>query len=125
MSISNFGFVNAHYVPSAYPPDFALAAAITGAGAVSVSKPISRFITNGTGNALSLANGTYVGQEICVHVLITAQAHSAILTPTTPLGYATITFGAGPIDDSYASANLVWTGLGWGIAGMSGKVVTA
>ena len=68
--------------------------ATTGAGAVAVTGQIHEVTTSGTGDALTLANGT-AGQRLTViYVAEGAGSDTAILTPTTLAGGTTITFNA-------------------------------
>lgn len=92
--------------------------ALSGAGAINVTQPVTAFTSTGTGNALTLANGT-VGQiKTVVYVAEAAGADTGVLTPTTPLGYSTITFNV--VGDSIV---LQYFTQGWAIIGGSGAVV--
>ena len=93
---------------------FATNQALSGAGAVNVTDMLTSLTTTGAAQALTLANGT-VGQiKIISHVV---DGGSAVLTPTTKIGFTTITFTA--VGDS---ATLVYTAAGWAIVGISGAV---
>jgi len=93
---------------------FATNQALSGAGAVNVTDMLTSLTTTGAAQALTLANGT-VGQiKIISHVV---DGGSAVLTPTTKIGFTTITFTA--VGDS---ATLVYTAAGWAIIGISGAV---
>lgn len=66
----------------------------SGAGAVGITGSIHEITTTGTGDALTLANGT-AGQKLTViYVAEGAGADTAVLTPTTLAGGTTITFNA-------------------------------
>lgn len=66
--------------------------ASTGAGAVPVTGSIHEITTTGTGDALTLANGT-AGQKLTLlYVAEGAGGDTAVLTPTTLAGGTTITF---------------------------------
>lgn len=84
----------------------------SGAGAVAITGGRHDISTLLTGDALTLANGS-AGQKLkVVYVAETAPANTAILTPTTLLGYTTITFNA--IGDSI---ELEYGTGGWAIIG--------
>lgn len=93
---------------------FASNQALSGAGAVNVTDMLTSLTTTGATQALTLANGT-VGQiKIIAHVV---DGGSAVLTPTTAIGFTTITFtGVGE------SATLVYTAAGWAITALNGAV---
>jgi hypothetical protein len=88
--------------------------ALSGAGAVNVTTAVTSLTTTGSAQALTLANGA-VGQfKTIVH---TVDGGSAVLTPTTKIGFTTITFtGVGE------SATLVYTAAGWVIVALNGAV---
>jgi hypothetical protein len=87
---------------------------LSGAGAVSVTTPITAITTTGAAEALTLADGTAGQIKIIAHAV---DGGSAVLTPTTLLGYTTITF-TNPGD----SVTLLYTSAGWAIVGISGAV---
>jgi hypothetical protein len=88
--------------------------ALSGAGAVNVTTAVTSLTTTGAAEALTLANGT-VGQfKTIVH---TVDGGSAVLTPTTKIGFTTITF-----TDVGESATLVYTAAGWAIVALNGAV---
>jgi hypothetical protein len=91
---------------------FATNQALSGAGAVNLTDMMTSLTTTGSSQALTLANGT-VGQiKIVSHV---ADGGSAVLTPTTKVGFTTITF-----TNAGDSAMLVYTAAGWGIIALNG-----
>jgi len=93
---------------------FASTQSLSGAGAVNVTDMFTSLTTSGAAQALTLANGT-VGQiKVISHVV---DAGSAVLTPTTKIGFTTITFTN--VGDS---ATLIYTVSGWAITGISGAV---
>lgn len=93
---------------------FASNQALSGAGAVNVTDMLTSLTTTGATQALTLANGT-VGQiKIISHVV---DGGSAVLTPTTKIGFSTITFTA--VGDS---AMLIYTAAGWDIVALNGAV---
>jgi hypothetical protein len=80
----------------------------SGAGAVAITGAVHEVTTTGTGDALTLANGT-AGQKLTIiYVAEAAGADTAILTPTTLAGGTTITFNA--LGDS---ADLTYGTGGW------------
>ena len=93
---------------------FATNQALSGAGAVNTTDMLTSLTTTGAAQALTLANGTLGQMKIIVH---TVDGGSAVLTPTTKIGFSTITFtGVGE------SATLVYTSAGWAITGLYGAV---
>jgi hypothetical protein len=93
---------------------FATNQALSGAGAVNVTDMLTSLTTTGAAQALTLANGTAGQIKIISHVV---DGGSAVLTPTTKIGFTTITFTN--VGDS---ATLVYTVAGWAIVGISGAV---
>lgn len=92
--------------------------ALSGAGAVDVVSFSTAFTSTATGNALTLANGA-VGQiKTIAYVAEAAGADTGILTPTTRVGYSTITFTN--VGDSVA---LQYFTQGWAIIGVRGATV--
>jgi len=88
--------------------------ALSGAGAVDVTNMITSLTSTGSAQALTLANGTAGQLKTIVH---TVDGGSAVLTPTTKIGFSTITFtGVGE------SATLVYTAAGWAIVALNGAV---
>jgi len=88
---------------------------LSGAGAVDITNAFTSLTTTGASQALTLANGTVVEIKIISHAV---DGGSAILTPTTPLGFATITFTA-----AGDSVMLVYTSAGWAIIGSRGVTI--
>ncbi len=91
------------------------AQALSGAGAVNVTTTLTEYTSTGAAQALTLANGTAGQFKQIVH---TVDGGSGILTPTTPLGYATITFAT-----AGDAVDLVYTATGWAIVGSRGAVI--
>ncbi len=88
--------------------------ALSGAGAVDVTNLLTSLTSTGSAQALTLANGTAGQIKTIVH---TVDGGSAVLTPTTKIGFSTITFtGVGE------SATLVYTAAGWAIVALNGAV---
>jgi hypothetical protein len=93
---------------------FASNQALSGAGAVNVTDMLTSLTSTGSAQALTLANGTLGQIKIISHVV---DGGSAVLTPTTKIGFSTITFtGVGE------SATLVYTAAGWTIVALNGAV---
>lgn len=88
--------------------------ALSGAGAVNVTTMLTSLTTTGAAQALTLANGTAGQIKMIVHAV---DGGSAVLTPTTKIGFSTITFTN--VGDA---ATLVYTSAGWAIVGISGAV---
>jgi hypothetical protein len=87
---------------------------LSGAGAVDVTNGFTALTTTGATQALTLANGSVGELKIITHVV---DGGSAVLTPTTKIGFSTITFtGVGE------SATLVYTAAGWAIVALNGAV---
>ena len=91
----------------------------SGAGAVAITGSIHEITTTGTGNALTLADGTE-GQILrVVYVAEGAGADTAILTPTNLAGAdTTITFNA--IGDA---VTLLFTASTWFVVGQKGVTI--
>lgn len=91
---------------------------LSGAGAVNITSFSTAFTSTATGNALTLANGT-VGQiKTVVYVAEAAGADTGVLTPTTRVGYSTITFTN--VGDS---VTLQYFTQGWAVIGVRGATV--
>jgi hypothetical protein len=93
---------------------FASNQALSGAGAVNTTDMLTSLTTTGATQALTLANGTLGQIKIISHVV---DGGSAVLTPTTKIGFSTITFTA--VGDS---AMLIYTAAGWDIVALNGAV---
>ena len=93
---------------------FASVQSLSGAGAVNVTDMLTSLTTTGSAQALTLANGTAGQIKVITH---TVDGGSAVLTPTTKIGFTTITFtGVGE------SATLIYTAAGWAIMALNGAV---
>lgn len=64
----------------------------SGAGAVGITGSIHEITTTGTGDALSLANGTEGQRIVIVYVAEGAGTDTAVITPTSMAGGTTVTF---------------------------------
>ena len=92
--------------------------ALSGAGAVNVTSFSTAFTSTATGNALTLANGTIGQIKTIAYVAETAGADTGVLTPTTRVGYSTITFTN--VGDS---VTLQYFTQGWAVIGVRGATV--
>lgn len=88
---------------------------LSGAGAVNLTNMMTSLTTTGASQALTLADGTAGLIKIITH---TVDGGSAVLTPTTKIGFSTITFTA--VGDSVI---LVYTAAGWAIVGSRGVTI--
>ena len=87
---------------------------LSGAGAVDITNALTQLTTTGAAQALTLADGAVGEIKIISHVV---DGGSAVLTPTTKIGFTTITFTN--VGDS---AMLVYTSAGWDIVALNGAV---
>lgn len=92
--------------------------ALSGAGAVNVTDYTTAFTSTATGNALTLANGTAGQIKTIAYVAEAAGADTGILTPSTRIGYSTITFTN--VGDS---VTLQYFTQGWAVIGVRGATV--
>jgi len=103
-------------VNSSFGKDVVLSTqSLSGAGAVDVTNTFTSLTTSGVAQALTLANGVAGELKVIVH---TVDGGSALLTPTTPLGFATITFTA-----AGDSVTLIYTSAGWAILASRGVTI--
>jgi len=94
---------------------FSSVQSLSGAGAVNLTDMMTSLTTTGASQALTLANGT-VGQiKIITH---TVDGGSAVLTPTTKIGFSTVTFTA--VGDTVM---MIYTAAGWAIIGSRGVTI--
>jgi len=84
-----------------------------GVGVVDIVTQITEVTTTGSADALSLADGTIGQLKTIIHV---AGAFTSVLTPTTPLGFATITFALALGE----SCTLQYTSAGWVVLNVGG-----
>jgi hypothetical protein len=80
---------------------------LSGAGAVDITNAFTSLTTSGVSQALTLANGEVGELKYIVHAV---DGGSAVLTPTTKIGFSTVTFAA--VGDS---VTLIYTSAGWAI----------
>ncbi len=115
-SITKSATTGAVTVNSSFGTDVILGTqSLSGAGAVDVTNTFTSLTTTGASQALTLANGSVGELKVIVH---TVDGGSAVLTPTTKIGFSTITFAA--VGDS---AMLIYTSAGWAIVGSKGVTI--
>lgn len=103
-------------VNSSFGKDVVLSTqSLSGAGAVNVTDAFTSLTTTGAAQALTLANGSVGEVKVIVH---TVDGGSAVLTPTTKIGFTTITFTA--VGDA---ATLIYTSAGWAVIGSKGVTI--
>jgi hypothetical protein len=114
-TVSKNATTGAVTVNASFGSDVVLATqSLSGAGAVDITNAFTALTTTGAAQALTLANGSPSELKIITHVV---DGGSAVLTPTTKIGFSTITFtGVGE------SAMLVYTAAGWAIVALNGAV---
>jgi hypothetical protein len=86
---------------------------MSGAGAIDITTVTTRLTTTGATQALTLADGAYIGQRKTV--MHEVDGGSAVITPAHPLGFATATLTA--VRDW---VTFEWNGAGWLLAGWGG-----
>lgn len=103
-------------VNSSFGKDVVLSAqSLSGAGAVNITDAFTSLTTTGASQALTLANGSVGEVKVIVH---TVDGGSAVLTPTTKIGFTTITFTA--VGDA---VTLIYTSAGWAVIGSKGVTI--
>jgi len=114
-SITTNATTGAVTVNSSFGSDVVLGTqSLSGAGAVDITNAFTQLTTTGAAQALTLADGAVGEIKIISHAV---DGGSAVLTPTTKIGFTTITFTA--VGDS---AMLVYTSAGWDIVSLNGAV---
>jgi hypothetical protein len=107
-SISINSTTGAVTVNSSFGTDVILGTqSLSGAGAVDITNAFTSLTTSGVSQALTLADGTVGQMKIIAHAV---DGGSAVLTPTTKIGFSTVTFAA--VGDS---VTLIYTSAGWAI----------
>lgn len=95
--------------------------AAVASGAVSVNTEITTLNLATGAQALTLANGLFIGQRKTIVVVTIAGSPVGTLTPATPSGFATVT-ALGAVGDS---VELIWAGAGaWYLASSFGCTFT-
>lgn len=92
---------------------------LTGPGAVSLTSFTTELITGDAGaDSITLGDG-YEGQlKFIALSTVTGGGDTSVLTPTSPLGFATITFNS-----AHDCAFLCFSNGGWYIIGVNGAVI--
>jgi hypothetical protein len=107
-SISINSTTGAVTVNSSFGTDVILGTqSLSGAGAVDITNAFTSLTTSGVSQALTLANGEVGELKYIVHAV---DGGSAVLTPTTKIGFSTVTFAA-----AGDSVTLIYTSAGWAI----------
>lgn len=88
---------------------------LSGAGAVDITNAFTSLTTTGVSQALTLADGSVGEMKVIVHAV---DGGSAVLTPTTKIGFSTVTFAA--VGDS---VTLIYTSAGWAILASRGVTI--
>lgn len=115
-SITKSATTGAVTVNSSFGTDVILGTqSLSGAGAVDITNAFTSLTTTGASQALTLANGSTGEVKVIVH---TVDGGSAVLTPTTKIGFSTVTFTA--VGDSVM---LIYTSAGWAIIGSRGVTI--
>jgi hypothetical protein len=99
-------------------PVFGTSQALSGPGAVDITTYTTAFTSTGTGDALTLADGTNGQIKNIVYVAQTAGADTGILTPTNLGAFTTITF-----NDPGDSVQLQFLGTQWWVISAFNAVV--
>ncbi len=114
-SITTNATTGAVTVNSSFGTDVVLGTqSLSGAGAVDITNAFTQLTTTGVAQALTLANGAVGEIKIISHAV---DGGSAVLTPTTAIGFTTITFTN--VGDT---CMLVYTSAGWDIVALNGAV---
>ena len=115
-SISIDSTTGAVTVNSSFGTDVTLGTqSLSGAGAVDITNAFTSLTTTGASQALTLADGTVGQLKVIVHAV---DGGSAVLTPTTKIGFSTVTFAA--VGDS---VTLIYTSAGWVILASRGVTI--
>ena len=115
-SISVDSTTGAVTVNSSFGKDVVLGTqSLSGAGAVDITNAFTSLTTSGVSQALTLADGSVGELKVIVHAV---DGGSAVLTPTTKIGFSTVTFAA--VGDS---VTLIYTSAGWAIIGSRGVTI--
>ncbi len=92
--------------------------ALSGAGAVNITQPVTAFTSTATGNALTLADGVAGQRKTIVYVAEAAGGDTGVLTPTNLGAGTTITFNA--VGDACV---LQFIGTDWWAISLRGAVL--
>jgi hypothetical protein len=98
------------------------ATALSGAGAVAITAPTCLFTSTGAGNALTVPDGTYIGQQVNIVHIVKGSSGTGVITQTTgaklTAGISTIT-----LSTVYASVTLEWSGTLWNVVTNAGCTI--
>ena len=115
-SISINSTTGAVTVNSSFGTDVVLGTqSLSGAGAVDITNAFTSLTTTGVAQALTLADASVGEVKVIVHAV---DGGSAVLTPTTKIGFSTVTFTN--VGDSVM---LIYTSAGWAIIGSRGVTI--
>lgn len=115
-SVTKSATTGAVTVNSSFGKDVVLSVqSLSGAGAVNVTDAFTSLTTTGAAQALTLADGSVGEIKVITH---TVDGGSAVLTPTTKIGFSTITFTA--VGDAVI---MIYTSAGWAIVGSRGVTI--
>lgn len=120
-SINNSGAITTNQLSTneiTTGPIFGIIQGLTGPGAVDLITLTTEFESTGTGDALTLADGSLGQIKTIIYTVEAAGADTGILTPDTPLGYSTITF-----NDIGDSVTLQYSSSGWAVIGVYNAAV--
>lgn len=92
--------------------------ALSGAGAVNITQPVTKFTSTATGNALTLADGVEGQLKTIVYVAEAAGADTGVLTPANLGAGTTITF-----NDVGDACILQFLGTDWWAISLRGAVL--
>lgn len=115
-SVTKSATTGAVTVNSSFGKDVVLSVqSLSGAGAVNITDAFTSLTTTGAAQALTLADGSVGEIKVITH---TVDGGSAVLTPTTKIGFSTITFTA--VGDAVI---MIYTSAGWAIVGSHGVTI--
>lgn len=115
-SVTKSATTGAVTVNSSFGKDVVLSVqSLSGAGAVNITDAFTSLTTTGAAQALTLADGSVGEIKVITH---TVDGGSAVLTPTTKIGFSTITFTA--VGDAVI---MIYTSAGWAIVGSRGVTI--
>jgi len=88
---------------------------LSGAGAIPITSATCLFTSTGAGNALTLADGTRVGQRLKVIHTVKGASGTGVISPAHPGNFATATITA--LKDG---VDFEWTGSVWNVVSYTG-----
>jgi hypothetical protein len=87
-------------------------------GAINPDVLVTHVSTTGT-QAFTLANGSYIGQEVLLMQTVAATSPIPTVTPAARVGYSSFNLGTAVGNN----ARLIWNGTGWILAALAGAGV--